>query len=42
MLKDMYDLHVKLFVYHFVNDMLPESLLRIYQYQGDAPTLDVP
>ena len=30
----MYDLHVKLLVYHFVNCMLPESLLRVYKYHA--------
>ena len=52
-LKDMYDLHVKLFVYQIVNALLPVSLLRVYIYiyimgmnmniiQGITPILDVP
>ena len=34
-LKDLYDLHVKLFVYQFVNVLLPVSLLRVYKFHGD-------
>ena len=34
-LKDMYDLHVKLLVYQFVNVLLPVSLLRVYKYHVD-------
>ena len=34
-LKDLHDLHVKLFVYQFVNVLLPVSLVRVYKYHGD-------
>ena len=34
-LKDLYDLHVKLFEYQFVNVLLPVSLLRVFKYHGD-------
>ena len=34
-LKDLYTLHVKLFMYDFVNCSLPVSLLGIYEYHGD-------
>ena len=34
-LKDLYDLHVKLFLFKFVNVLLPISLLRVYKYHGD-------
>ena len=29
MLNNLYDFHVKLFVYDFVNDLLSDSLLRV-------------
>ena len=30
-LKDLYDIHVKLFVYQFVNVLLPVSLLTVFK-----------
>ena len=34
-LKDLYNIHVRLFVYQFVNVLLPVSLLKVYKYHGD-------
>ena len=34
-LKDLFEQQVKLFVYNFVNKVLPGPLLGIYEYHGD-------
>ena len=34
-LKDLFEQQVKLFMYDFVNKVLPEPLLGIYEYHGD-------